>query len=208
MASMMHAAQMLHKYYGNGNDGMDIYEFGLYVGRTAQELHTNLKNLNCHFNCYHGFDSFIGFPENNEGYEQWATGKFSIAEDYKCNDVQQNMKTWYNAVYNGFIPIDLIPGFYGDLKDDIVKNMKPAAFIHIDSDLYQSAYDALDLLARNKLIIKNTILLYDDWAYDYDYGEKGEGRAHNEITEKYGFNWEFLDSEWLDTKMNNSFILR
>jgi len=209
MSSMFHAAKMLQTYWGS-NDNYDIYEFGLYVGNTATELFTNLKNMNCHYNCYHGFDSFIGFPPNNEGFESWETGKMSIADDYQCNDVEKNKETWYNAHNTGFIPIKLIAGYYSELKDGLVKqSMLPASFIHIDSDLYVSARDALDFMARNNLIVKNTILLYDDWAADDNgYGRDAEGKAHKEIAEKYNLNWQFLDSQWLDKTMNNSFILR
>ena len=69
-----------------------------------------------------------------------------------------------------------------------------------DVDIYISAYQCLDWMLANKLIIESTIVRYDDWpdpnssdVNSHNYAaEYGEARAHREITKKYQIIWKHL----------------
>ena len=56
--------------------------------------------------------------------------------------------------------------------------MLPALYLQIDCDLYVSAYQALDWMLANKLVVAGTIIGYDDWTTG---GEGGEAQAHHEV---------------------------
>jgi len=185
------------------NKSGDVYEFGVHGGNTIHNIFMLLKKNNIEYNNLYGFDSFCGFPnfkdelkKDPNTYTPWETMDFNFTED-------QSLEEALNGIlkrFDGKKPI-LIPGFYDDvLTDDLVEkyNMKPALFVHMDSDLYTSTYTVLDFMFRNNLIIKNTIVTYDEWSSFFKSGDFGEERAHNEITEKYNLKWEFLERSEVD----------
>lgn len=176
----------------------DIYEFGVYGGKSLSILIRDLKTVGIQYGKIFGFDSFIGLPEedentkkpNNYGKDIWARGEFSSINLFKNNDIDYIKE--YIRKKTDYIPI-LIEGFFDKtLNEEIVKkyDMKKASYINIDCDLYISAYQALDFIFKYNLWQPGTVIRYDDW-----YGissDMGEIKAHNEIMLKYGIKCENL----------------
>lgn len=48
----------------------------------------------------------------------------------------------------------------------IPQRMKPALLVDVDSDLYTSAYDNLDFVFGNNLVLPGTVIGYDDWWFN------------------------------------------
>ena len=71
--------------------------------------------------------------------------------------------------------------------------MRPAAYIDMDCDLYFSARDVLTWMLDNKLIVKGTIIYFDDWGSRKEYAG-GESRAWKDACEKYGIEYKILYS--------------
>lgn len=177
--------------------GKDIYEFGVHRGTSLYCIYRILNELGIEYHNLFGFDSFTGFPSmkkeveiDPDTYSQWISLDFNIVnEDNSIDDVINEIKSHFER------PPIIVPGYYEEsLKSDIVKihDMKPAAFVHLDSDLYTSTKTILEFLFENSLIVSGTILLYDEWGDTFSSGKFfGEERAHSEISEKYG-KFEFL----------------
>ena len=171
------------------NENYDVYEFGVFKGTTLLYIYELLEKDNIKYNNIVGFDSFEGFPsfeieykKDPNTYKEWGKMNFSLIDEK--DTIIKEINSFFEKK-----PI-LIPGFFeNSLKDDIVNifNFKPASFVHIDCDLYTSTYTALDFLFRNNLIVKDTIITYDEWGPLFKKGEPfGEHRAHLEISKKYG----------------------
>ena len=66
-------------------------------------------------------------------------------------------------------------------------------FIDIDSDLYTSTKQALTWMFRNQLVVPGTLVGYDDWvATPPPLYSKGESRAHAEIAQEFGVQFELV----------------
>jgi hypothetical protein len=59
--------------------------------------------------------------------------------------------------------------------------MGPALLVHIDCDLYASTLDAFKFLLKNKLIVKGTLVAYDEFQSTNDPLSGGESKAHLEF---------------------------
>jgi hypothetical protein len=93
--------------------------------------------------------------------------------------------------------LDFVIGFYNDsLTDDLVStlNLGKAALVDIDCDIYTSAKECLSWLFRNDLVDTGTYVAYDDWGGTPGYRDfaDGESRAHREISEEFGVEWELI----------------
>jgi hypothetical protein len=95
-------------------------------------------------------------------------------------------------IIDGWFNETLTPEFSKSLDQKI-------GLLHIDCDIYTSAYDALDFCFKNNLMESGSVIMYDDWGgYLEKLGpghefEAGEGLAHKEIMEKYGIECDFKD---------------
>ena len=66
--------------------------------------------------------------------------------------------------------VEWIKGFYNETLVQSLpgsKGMKPAALIDIDSDLYISAYEALDFMFSAGLVRIGTVIGYDDFWFNF-----------------------------------------
>ena len=59
------------------------------------------------------------------------------------------------------------------------------AFVHIDCDLYESAYQVLDYLFGNDMLSDGCALFFDDWYCNRGNPRYGEHKAMGDIVEKY-----------------------
>ena len=180
------------------NSGLtDIYEFGVYSGESVWDI-KNLYDLEYipvrRFFC---FDSFVGLPEETQepiAQDCWHKGGFNACEKFGVDNIDECINKTDALIRKNadFTETNLffIPGFYEDsLTDDIVEkyDMKPAAFVDMDADIYCSTYTALDFMFRNGLIQRGTLIAYDDWGGTpgWETYADGESRAHDEICSKY-----------------------
>ena len=183
-------------------ENRDVYCFGIYTGWSCGQVGFDFKTNNLKPNMFWGFDSFEGLPDEKDGIDihpTWVKGAFDSREldgmvdgvyfdKTKPEHMMDHIKKSFND-RSGY-DIDLIKGFYSDsLTDELVKekNMKPAAFVDMDVDLYISTYESMDWMARNGLI-ENTLFYFDDWNGAVEPYTSGESLAMKEICEKYGYN--------------------
>ena len=171
---------------------LDLYEFGVYTGRSMRGVTQFLAKRNVSFRRLWGFDSFEGLPLEDlrepSRYTrltqtQWSRGAFNAADVLHAHTF-----TELTAKLDAYIAdkrVRWVRGFFNDsLTSELAKqkNMQPALFVDVDCDLYTSAHEALDWMFQNRLIAPGAIVGYDDWKVGGDSGEK---RAHQEVAARY-----------------------
>ena len=153
-------------------------EFGVFSGTTLNMLADAKPN-----DVVHGFDSFEGLPE------QWKTNhndKKHIA-GYFATDipvVKDNVKLWV--------------GWFDQQIPEYLKVYpnSPIQYLHIDGDLYSSAWTVLSEL--NHLIVEGTTILFDEfcpfgpYSKPYKLWPEHEYRALKEWTIQYDREFEIL----------------
>ncbi len=177
---------------------LDIYQFGVMTGRSITQILYACEKLNISVRKVFGFDSCVGLPEETKeplGQECWSKGAFSMLDWFEVEDTQDAIQCLIRDLqpYLENIEFHFIEGFFDDiLTDDLVEkyDMKPAIFVDVDVDLYSSTTTLLDFMFRNKLIIPNTIIGYDDWGGTpfWQMTADGESAAHREKTLEYSIN--------------------
>lgn len=154
------------------------YEFGVFKGFSiwfAQQyfdLHYPGK-----IDHYFGFDSFQGLPHSEVDQNPlWTPGNYSAAYE----TVQQHIEHWHGDLSR----LTLVKGFF-DLPflHSLDYNFEKASVCVIDSDLYESARDALEFI-RHSLQV-GTLLLFDDYNAFNKSPDHGERRAFREFQEHY-----------------------
>lgn len=143
-------------------------EFGVYKGLSINYFSKKLKNKH-----FYGFDSFVGLKEDWKGTKSPA-GRFNLSG--KMPKVNQNVTLipgWFDEV---------LPGFLSSQKDQI-------AFLHIDSDTYESA--VIILKALGDRLRTNSIILFDEFQ-GYPNWKNAEFKAWNEFVSKNSIKYEFL----------------
>jgi len=153
----------------------DYLEFGVFKGdsfiyayKTHNELYTRYKkahanepentflNQNVRF---FAFDSFKGLPDNNDqdipihwtGESPMSYPRYLFEKNLKKRKVNMNNV----EIIEGFYDATLNPTLYNKL------DLKKAAIIHIDCDLYESTKTVLDTI--KPLIVEGTVIVFDDY---------------------------------------------
>mgnify|MGYP003624698543 CR=1 FL=1 len=178
----------------------DMYEFGCWSGKSLKAMYLAINNQGTKFKNVHGFDSFEGLPDETSGLfkdAQWSKGNFNSQKWFKCTDNEKIKESIIKS--SGFDTINFIEGWYENTlnKETYDKNeFNPAMIVHIDVDLHSSCLEVLDFLFKFKIIVKGTILAYDDFSVipSFDSGEDlyGEKLAHLEMCLKYKAEYEVL----------------
>lgn len=158
----------------------DYYEFGIYKGKSLWYGQRFASKYNARKMRLFGFDSFIGFPkiEKIDDTGVFFEGQYAFPKD----EVIKNIIN-----HNGDLKkIQLIEGYYQDslkYKIKIKYKMKKAAIIFIDCDLYSSTKTVLEFIYS--LLMKNSLILFDNWnAFGTDLS-KGERKAFIEFQIKH-----------------------
>ena len=138
-----------------------VLEFGVYEGTSI----TKIKNMFPSGREIFGFDSFEGLPEDWVGTRR-KKGEFSSNGKVPNIEGIKFYKGWF---------VDTIPQYIRD-------GAKPICLMHVDCDLYSSTKTILELL--NDYIVKDTLLVFDEWYYNYKDLE--ENRQHEQ---KAFFEW-------------------
>ncbi|MGB8274725.1 MAG: class I SAM-dependent methyltransferase [Alphaproteobacteria bacterium] len=144
-----------------------VLEFGVERGASIRLLASRTSRP------VHGFDSFMGLPEDWRGtFEQ--RGKFS--QRGQVPSVPPNV-----TLHAGWFS-ETLPNF-------LAENPEPAAFVHVDCDIYSSTKTVLDLLADR--IGPGTIIVFDEY-FNYPNWEEHEFRAFKEFVHARGLAYEYI----------------
>ena len=188
----------------------DLYTFGVYTGASLKFWLEQFSALKTSHGPMWGFDSFEGLPEETEGMalecNAWLPGSFSAADqfgEYSFAGVKGKIEAYLGEEHAA--KMRWVKGFFSDSLTPTLKSesgMKPALMIDVDVDLYVSAYQCMDWMLANGLMVGRgadgeigTVVYYDD--VSIIKWEGGELKAHAELTEKYAIEWDRLhDSCW------------
>jgi hypothetical protein len=163
----------------------DIYHYGIWRGGSLVFFDKYMDYINMRPHYSYGFDSFTGFPAETDGvaiHKAWTVGKFSTHQYYEEQDVNVIMEYLYSQVSDN---VKIFPGYFKDVFNHLqIAPFRPACLVDIDCDLHSSTTDVLEFMTKNNLLVKGTLLVYDDWGGVKEYAG-GESLAHKEWTEKY-----------------------
>ncbi|MBW1699628.1 MAG: class I SAM-dependent methyltransferase [Deltaproteobacteria bacterium] len=200
----------------------DYLEFGVYSGTTFVSAFFSIQNAyrfsfspsewNTAQDCierrklwkkmrFFAFDSFRGLPK--------PTGIDLLSKDFvegKFSNSENNFKKYITSAGVPLNRVRIISGWFNETlnKDTINKyNLKHAAIVHIDSDLYESAKSVLEFI--KPLLVDGTVIIFDDWFSFKGNPNLGEQRAFRE--------WLDENPNWIATQYQkantwrNSFIM-
>ena len=137
-------------------DGL-VCEFGVNEGGTVSYIGKTLRNRPVH-----GFDSFEGLPEDWSG-NKMSAGYFDRGG--KLPKVPSNV-----TLHAGWFDRSL-PRF-------VTAHTGPAAFLHIDCDLYSSTVTIFEAFADR--IVPGTVLVFDEY-FNYPNWQAHEHKAFTEF---------------------------
>ena len=144
-----------------------VVEFGVANGASLRHLAGLTPRR------VHGFDSFGGLPEDWSGTRE-KTGAFT--QRGKLPKVPANVTLhpgWFN---------ETLPGF-------IAANPGPAAFIHVDCDIYSSTVTIFEALRER--IGRGTVILFDEY-FNYPGWRAHEYKAFQEFIASTGLAYEYI----------------
>jgi Macrocin-O-methyltransferase (TylF) len=178
---------------------MDVYEFGVFNGDSMVELAGIFNNLNIKTNCFYGFDVFTGMPKETAEpifQEAWdpdimpdafnALLRLNIdTPEGVAQSIQETVQSVFSSA-NNTTKVSIIAGLVEETMVTI-SGYKKALYVDFDLDIYSPTKYAFDYLAKNNLIVKGTLIGYDDWGgTPHKNFEHGESRAHKEVSDEYG----------------------
>ena len=144
-------------------------EFGVFKGETLTFIADRIDRV------AYGFDSFEGLPE--DWFLGVTKGYFSLNGQLpELRAAQQNVrlvKGWFN---------DSLPQFAEQVEG-------PAAFLHIDCDLYESTKAVFDGLADR--IVPGTVILFDEYLH-YPGWQQHEVKAFREFCETHAVTYRYV----------------
>lgn len=135
-----------------------VAEFGVHTGRSLTVIAEHFSEQ-----LVHGFDSFVGLPENWGGTAQ-KQGSFDLGGSPPQLDVS-------NVEFHVGWFEETIPVFARQTAE-------PLAFAHIDSDLYSSAATIFEQLSDR--FVPSTVIVFDEY-FGYHGWENHEHRAFMEF---------------------------
>lgn len=151
--------------------GHGYYEFGVFKGFNMWRAWQAGQRISRKIT-YHGFDSFEGMPPNDSGERTWQEGSFAISlEETRLHLLSRGVVASRLHLYKGW--------FSAKWFSSLRRAFPSAGVVVIDSDLYESAVEALCFIAP--YLVKGTVILFDDW-YCADLGEQ---RAWHEFMRKH-----------------------
>ena len=141
-------------------------EFGVFKGGSIRFIAGSVGAAHT----VHGFDSFEGLPEAWTG----NTARFNVKG--RLPKVPGNV-VLHKGRFSESLPLWL------------EQHPGPAAFVHIDCDLYESAQCILEHLSER--IVPGTVLVFDEY-FNYPNWQEHEFRAFQDAVERYQIRYEYL----------------
>ena len=88
---------------------------------------------------------------------------------------------------------DTVPEFFANQQSQHHHQQQPVvAFIHADADLYSSTIAFLKVICEYKLLVKGSIIVFDEyWNYE-NWQHQGEYQAWNDIVEQYNIHYKYI----------------
>jgi predicted O-methyltransferase YrrM len=142
---------------GLAGEGL-VLEFGVAQGGTINHLAKLFEPR-----AVYGFDSFNGLPE---AWSSYPVGAFAG----EPLSIPHNVR--------------LVRGLFDDTLDDFLELLPdPAAFVHVDCDLYRSTKTVLDKLERR--LVPGTVIVFDEF-HGYPGWQEHEFKAWTEFVMRTG----------------------
>lgn len=145
-----------------------ILEFGVASGNTLSII----ANAAGSGREVHGFDSFEGLPGDWGGHVE---RKGAFARNGDLPSVPSNARLhvgWFNQTLGPFL----------------AENEGPAAFVHIDCDIYSSTVDILEGLRPR--LVEGTVILFDEY-FNYPGWRNHEYKAWQEFVAETGIEYDY-----------------
>jgi hypothetical protein len=189
----------------------DYLEFGVLAGssfikayRSMHQAHIDLtirtdtnnvtaedqsrRNASWERRRFFAFDSFEGLPEV-DGLDKHGTeftkGKYaSSLERFQRNVLSAGVPESSTKIVKGWFNETLTQATIGKYE------LKHAAIVYIDSDLYESAKSALNFI--KPLIVDGTVIMFDEWFGFRGNPDLGERRAFKEFADEMP-GWTFTE---------------
>lgn len=167
----------------------DVFEFGLYTGRSLallqianeEYLKESIHKINFSRD-FIGFDSFKGMFKTD--HPRWKNGSFSTNHSWHPT-IKVGEAVTKEKVLKFFERLNLKPpviiegSFEKSVKKFLKKYSKKAAIIHIDCDTYENTKLILENI--KSILQEGTIIMFDDWFNYKGNPKKGEAKAFNEF---------------------------
>jgi len=162
------------------------FEFGCHSARTFSAAVRAAKYLKMKDPQFYAFDSFQGLPPTNPDEDgNFETGEFATP-------VKEFVRLVYKKTGFRIDRRNVIEGFYSDsLTSGLQACLPKVGVVHIDVDLYSSAAEVLEFI--KPLMVRGTVLIFDDWYCFSPGANKGEVRAVKEFCD---MNPSFAMEEW------------
>jgi len=142
-------------------------EFGVWKGSTIRYIAERAGQT------IYGFDSFTGVEK------QWT-----YRHDMKHFDLGGQPPI--NLPSN----VELVVGYFEDtLPVFVVTHNQPIRFLHVDSDIYDSATTILSNLSQN--IVSGSIIVFDNY-FNYPTWQQHEHKAFREFTDRFAKQYEYI----------------
>lgn len=132
-----------------------VCEFGVFQGESINYIADRLPRAEIY-----GFDSFEGLPEDWRA--EVKAGHFKVQGLPAVRKNVRLIQGWFDQT---------VPPF-------LAEHPEPAAYLHIDSDLYSSCKTVLDLFAPR--IRPGTVIIFDEY-FNYPGWKQGEYKAFEEF---------------------------
>ena len=162
----------------------------------------------------HGFDSFVGLPEQwengqerEDGTPLFQAGAFDVdgqAPKMSALWTNLNLKTKSTASSNDKSRTltrdsttypDMVHFHKGWFCDTVPhffdSNTQPVAFVHADADLYSSTITFLSELCERRLLRKGSVITFDEF-WNYENWQQGEYKAWMEVVGRYELQYRYL----------------
>jgi hypothetical protein len=155
----------------------DYLEFGVSWGNTFISAFHNARRFGLNSMRFFAFDSFEGLPPI-QGVDAHGDCEYHKGQ-YACNVTEFQRRIRQEGV--DLNRVKLVPGWYDKVLNDKTKQdlqIKKAAVIWIDCDLYESTVPALNFITD--YVQSGTIICFDDWYCFKADPNRGECRAFNE----------------------------
>jgi len=143
----------------------------------AKKAYKEVKKIQRKF---FAFDSFKGLPQIKEidsNHPKFKKGRYDFSKKNFLNELVKNNVEIKN--------VQIIEGYYNETLSEPLKiklNLKKAAVVMIDCDLYDSTKDVLKFITN--LVHDGSILIFDDWYTFKGNSKKGQQLACSEWLEK------------------------
>ena len=146
-----------------------VAEFGVYKG-------DSLKVIAKHFpdQVVHGFDSFEGLPT------AWG-GTSKVKGDFDTGGTPPALDVTNTQFHVGWFD-DTVPAFAKESHG-------PFAFVHIDSDIYESAKTVFDHLGRR--FVPSTVIVFDEY-FGFHGWQNHEHRAFMDFLARSGLDFDAI----------------